>query len=126
MAQDVAQVDERQSGLFADLPGPLQGVHRRGRGGEAIGWVVAADVPRDVRPQLGDDAPGDALQHLILVVHAWDDQSSDLQVQAQFTRQAAVAPYFLHVDPLAVSLHGLGIALHVHVHGVQPSFHEQP
>ena len=38
---------------------------------------------------------------------------------------AAIAPHFLHVDPLAVFLHRVRVSLEIHIHGVQPGPDEQ-
>ena len=63
MTGHIADVDELQAGFAPDVPRALQRAKRRRRHGELVGWIITADMPRHIRPQLIDDARGDVVQH---------------------------------------------------------------
>jgi len=120
----VAQVDAAQAGIHAQLPRPLERRDRRWQRPETVGRVIAGDVPRGVRPQVGRDALCDGAQGLLLVVHARDHQRGQLHPDALLVGVLRVAPHHLHIGP-AVAQHRPRAALNVDVHGVQPGLNEQ-
>ena len=124
MPQHVAQVDEVQPFLPADVVGPLQGLQWRGRGGELVGGIVAAAMPGGVGAQLLTDAPGDAPQDFLIVVDGRYHQGGDLDVHPRLPGLAAVPPDPLHVGS-AVLFDRRRVPFDVHVHGIQTRFDQQ-
>jgi len=124
MPHYVAQVDEVQPLLPADVVGPLQGLQWRGRGGELVRRIVAAAVPGGIGAQLLADTPGDALQDLLIVVDCRYHQGGDLNVHSRLLGLPAVAPDLLHIGP-AVFFDRCRIPLNVHIHGIQTRLDQQ-
>src|SRR5512135_2796705 len=105
MAGHIADIDELQSGFTPGVPGSFQRANWRWRYSELIGGVVTADMPRHFRPQLRDDARGDAAQHVWRIVYRRHDQRRDLDVDAARAGQAAGRPDVLDVDAFAILPH---------------------
>ncbi len=96
-AGHIAEINEIESRLFADLPGTLQSRHGRGRRGKPVRRIVRRDVPGNFPPQRHCPL-GDFPQRCLRVIHTGNHQGGDLNMHAAPARKGARSPYLFDIN----------------------------